>query len=347
MSICFSKNSLIELVIEHRDKFESWVSKSGNNSTASKSVDVTVKTTKTYSGQIIKLLRCQTLQNLKLKHYFEKDIEIWIRRWHIMHDRPKPGPGGSRETNAQPAARKCFEWFIYLLKNNCCTCEDCAKLLPMLKNSAKKDEICATCLCGSDEHLDIKCGCHIFVDGEELCLEQRECSACKIQFPNCQFSTFMQFLYEEVCDDDIEKVIAIHLALCNRCMQKKSLSENHISRCLRGSTHTEQLIGRKGMMPQCGHEVRDALIKCPNDSKSERIALCRNVTKTADSIKRSMRKIFKKKIKKAIEMAKKGNVDKEIVKTAVATIENKPKKRKQVVVYKTTASLCRKRTKQR
>ena len=46
-------------------------------------------------------------------------------------------------------------------------------------------------------------------------------------------------------------------------------------------------------------------------------------------------------------MAKQKKIDKDIVKTAVATLENKPKKRKQVVVYKTTASLCRKRLKKK
>jgi len=346
MAICFSARPLVEIVIDNRLRLEDWISKSGNNSTASKSVEVTSKTTKTYSGQLIKILKCQTIPELKLNHYFEKAVEIWIRRWHIMHDRPKPGPGlgGSRETNAQPAARKGFEWFVHELETNCCDCSECPKLLSQLHEATKEDELCATCLCGSPNHLDIPCGCHILIDGEEICLEQRKCSACKIQFPNCQFSTYMKFLYEEIEDNDIEKINCLELSLCNRCMQKKSLSQNYISQCLRGSENAAIISKRKPWHFACGDEVWRAIKQSSTtDSRKERILLCQQLKKTLTNVRNALRNIFDKKITSAIKKAKRGKINKELVKTVVAVLENKPKKREQVKIYKNTASLCRKR----
>ena len=46
-----------------------------------------------------------------------------------------------------------------------------------------------------------------------------------------------------------------------------------------------------------------------------------------------------------IHSNERGKIDKELVKTAVAVLENKPQKREQVQVFKNTASLCRKKHK--
>ena len=146
-------------------------------------------------------------------------------------------------------------------------------------------------------------------------------------------------------DEEIEKVCMLELLICNRCMQKKNQSETLISRCLRGAENIENVSRRKVRMPGNGREVLEAMNKETEKSKKRRLQIYNDTVQTTRKLRKLMQRIFNKRISKAIKKAKRGKIDKELVKTAVAVLENKPKKREQVQVFKNTASLCRKKHK--
>lgn len=243
MAICFDKLNILSAFNTNKENIYKFIINSNNSSSSSSKNVVETKTATTYISTLERLFETDfLLGSTTFTSVFKNDNPVgFIKKKHILYDKTNE----SKSNNVQPALKKLFEWMKHGSYKKC-NCEKCFELYDILSlKVVNTTNFCENCMCGDPLHCNKQFGCHMKLDGEEICFGLKKCSNCKYYLPCCSFDKMIQNVTEAY---ELENIIKQDLYLCNKCVVKCGIKKTWGHQKNATTLHKSFYHGKKKMM---------------------------------------------------------------------------------------------------